>query len=370
MILTAASKIYGAAATWRRRWYARDPSRRRRLGRPVISIGNLSTGGSGKTPVVAHIATLLTARGERPAILSRGYRRSSPSDGVTVVSDRTRVLVSLAHAGDEPLMLAQALPGVPVLVCADRYLAGRRAEQDLGATVHLLDDGFQHLGLERDVDLLIAGSQDLLDHVLPAGRLREPVIAARAADAVLINDPESSGGQQVGQALGLSTIFHLRRAIGAPRWMETGLPADIHDEVVLAVAGIARPERFFADLQDARVRVASTMPFRDHHPYTDADVERIASAARSVNATVVVTTEKDAVRLSIRQLRNLRVAVVPLTVTIEPSSFIDWLLSRLAPSTRPPAPGPLHPAPGTQPSAPGTQPRAPGTRPPAPGTRS
>ena len=131
------------------------PSRRRRLSQPVVSVGNLRVGGSGKTPIVAHIARLLLERGERPAILTRGYARRCRPDGVTVVSDGTTILAGIESAGDEPLMLARALPGVPVLVGANRYLSGRLAEERFGATVHLLDDGFQHLELARDVDLLL-----------------------------------------------------------------------------------------------------------------------------------------------------------------------------------------------------------------------
>jgi tetraacyldisaccharide 4'-kinase len=330
VILRAASKVYGAAASWRRRWYARDPSRRRRLERPVVSIGNLSVGGSGKTPVVAHVAALLAARGERPAILSRGYGRTSAHDGVTIVSDGAAVLASLEHAGDEPLMLARALPGVPVVVAADRYAAGKAAEQRLGATVHLLDDGFQHVMLARDVDLLLAEPDDLLDHVLPAGRLREPVGAAASADALLITGGSTDRDEHLKRALGVAVTFRVRRSIGRPLWFETGQPAEVRsDDVVLAVAGIARPERFFADLSAANMCIAATETFRDHHPYTDADVDRIIRARDKAGAAFVVTTEKDAVRLSARQLRDLRVAVVPLTATIEPPSFVDWLLTKI-----------------------------------------
>ena len=170
--------MYGAAATWRRRWYSRDPARARRLTRPVISVGNLRVGGSGKTPVVAHLAQLLVERGERPAVLTRGYARVRPKAGVTIVSDGTRVLEDVAASGDEPFMLARALPGVPVLVGADRFASGLLAESQLGVTVHLLDDGFQHVCLARDIDLLLVDEADLNDHVLPAGRLREPLAHA------------------------------------------------------------------------------------------------------------------------------------------------------------------------------------------------
>jgi tetraacyldisaccharide 4'-kinase len=330
VILLAASKVYGAAASWRRRWYSRDPSRQRRLERPVVSIGNLSVGGSGKTPVVAHIAALLAARGERPAILSRGYGRTAPRNGVTIVSDGAAVLAPLEQSGDEPLMLARALPAIPVLVAADRYEAGRTAEQKLGATVHVLDDGFQHLTLARDVDLLLAEPGDLSDQVLPAGRLREPVGAAASADALLITGGSLATDEPLKRRLGVPVAFRVCRSIGQPRWLESGQRVDVRaEDVILAVAGIARPERFFADLSEANLSIAATETFRDHHPYTDADVEKIIHARDKAGATLVVTTEKDAVRLSARALRDLRVAVVPLTARIEPPSFVDWLLTKI-----------------------------------------
>jgi tetraacyldisaccharide 4'-kinase len=330
VILSSASYVYGAAASWRRRWYARDPARRRRLAQPVVSVGNLSTGGSGKTPVVEHIAKLLQARGERPAILTRGYGRTAPSEGVTVVSDGSRILAPLEQAGDEPLMLARALPGVPVLVGADRYLSGRMAEERFGATVHLLDDGFQHLALARDVDLLIATRADLTDRVLPAGRLREPLEAAAVADALLVPDEPVEGADGLQRRLGVATSFHLRRMLGTPRWIESGMPVDVGaDEPVLALAGIARPERFFDDLAAVGWRVVNTLAFRDHHPFTDADVQRIARAAAAASATLVLTTGKDAIRLEGLDVKGLRIAAVPLTVAIDPRGFGDWLLSKV-----------------------------------------
>ena len=147
------SAVYGRAARLRRSWYARRPHAQHRLQSPVISVGNLVVGGSGKTPVVAAVARLLLERGHRPSILSRGYARRDERDGVVVVSDGDRMIASVEASGDEPQMLARALPGVPVLVCPDRYLAGRLAETHFASTVHLLDDGFQHLQLARGTDL-------------------------------------------------------------------------------------------------------------------------------------------------------------------------------------------------------------------------
>ena len=145
------SGLYGRVAEARRAWYGGHPARQRRLDRPVISVGSLAVGGSGKTPAVAAIVRLLQARGERPVILSRGYGRRAATAGVIVVSDGTRLLEPVERSGDEPQMLARWLPDVPVLVAADRHRAGRVAERQLGASVHVLDDGFQHLRLARDI---------------------------------------------------------------------------------------------------------------------------------------------------------------------------------------------------------------------------
>jgi tetraacyldisaccharide 4'-kinase len=325
--LNGLRSVYGVAAAWRRRWYDGDPARRRQLRRPVISVGNLSVGGSGKTPIVAHLARLLLEHGERPSILSRGYRRDRPQDGVTVVSNGAAVLAGIGSAGDEPLMLARALPGVPVLVGASRYLSGRLAEERLGASVHLLDDGFQHLELRRDVDLLVIDERDLNDQLVPVGRLREPLTTAAQADAALVNSVDGSAAERIGRVLGLSTCFRVERSLGMPHRLD-GADVPTTDRV-LAAAGIARPERFFADLASAGWNVVGTIQFPDHHQFTKRDLKRLTAAARAADA-IVMTTEKDAVRLAADDLGTLAVAAVPLTASIEPASvFATWLLGRL-----------------------------------------
>ena len=148
--------LYSKLARARRRYYERRTHLRRRLTSPVISIGNLTVGGSGKTPLAAEIARMLLEMGERPAILSRGYARRTPAEGVIVVSDGKRIQSDVDHSGDEPFMLAQMVPNAAVLVSPSRYVAGRIAESRLGCTVHILDDGFQHFDLMRDIDLLVA----------------------------------------------------------------------------------------------------------------------------------------------------------------------------------------------------------------------
>jgi len=331
-LIGALSAVYGAAAAWRRRWYARDASRRHRLMRPVVSVGNLLVGGSGKTPIVEYIARLLRDKGERPAVLTRGYARRISPAGVTVVSDGSAVRAPLDTAGDEPFMLAHALPGVAVLVGADRYLSGCLAERKLGATVHILDDGFQHVELERDVDLLLVAEEDLADRPLPAGRLRERITAAMFADAALVTAGYDTAAERIGRMMGIPTVFRVTRTIGAPHMIAGERESVVvpPQSRVFVVTGIARPERFINDVVGAGWDVSGTLTFRDHHRYHASDVKRIAAAAKSAASAIVLTTEKDAVRLAACDLGALPIASVPLIVGVEPSAaFSAWLVERL-----------------------------------------
>jgi tetraacyldisaccharide 4'-kinase len=350
-LIQALSAAYSAVAAWRRQWYSADPSRRRRLARPVVSVGNLRVGGSGKTPIAAYIAQLLLEEGERPAILTRGYGRRRAEDGSTVVSDGSGAHAGLDVAGDEPLMLARALPGVAVVVGSDRYLCGRLAEHRLGATVHVLDDGFQHLELERDLDLLLVSEDDLHDRPMPAGRLREGLAAGAAADAALVSAGYDTAAERIGRALHIDTVFRVTRAIGAPRMIGGDRDTVVvpHASRVFLVSGIARPERFVNDIAGTGWEIAGMIEFRDHHRFDAADVARITAEARRAGAAIVLTTEKDATRLAVCNLGDLPVAAVPLVVGMEPAqAFRDWLLARLAAArTVHPAPGASHHAPRT-----------------------
>ena len=331
MILQLLSSAYGAAASWRRRWYAADPSRRRVLARPVVSVGNLRVGGTGKTPIAGHIARLLRENGHRPAVLTRGYARRAADAGVTVVSDGDTILADVSRAGDEPLMLARALPGVPVLVGANRYLSGLLAERRFGVTVHVLDDGFQHFQLARDVDLVLVDESDLSDRPLPAGRLREPLANGSAADAALVDAGYTTATERIGRALGVPTVFRVTRVLLPPRVISTGDSVVVPPGArVFAVAAIARPERFVSDLGAVGWQVVGTLTYRDHYQFRPRDLRRIAAAAKSSSAAVVLTTEKDAVRLAACDLAALPIAAVPLSVGVEPhEGFRDWLLERI-----------------------------------------
>ena len=331
------SGLYGRAAQWRRAWYARHPHRRARLDCPVISVGNFVVGGSGKTPAAAALARLLQQRGERPAILSRGYARRATADGVVVVSDGARVLEPTTRSGDEPQMLARSLDGVPILVSRERFLAGRLAERRFGATVHILDDGFQHLQLARDIDLVIVSKADVGEAILPAGDLRESLVAVRHAHAVLVPGSDEDAAMvwaQLSRAAGgfspsdAPEVFRISTHYDALRPVH---PADAFREGegrgrVIAVAGIARPERFFAALRAQGWEIVREMVFRDHHWFTDGDVQTIRRAAAAAGADCVVTTEKDAMRLSFPGLFYL-----PMRLAIEPGDeFGEWLARRLA----------------------------------------
>ncbi|TAK11897.1 MAG: tetraacyldisaccharide 4'-kinase [Acidobacteria bacterium] len=308
-----------------------------RLARPVVSIGNISMGGRGKTPLAAHVARLLAASGERPSILSRGYGREIASDGVTVVSDGQTILRGgraeparpndLAHSGDEPLMLARAVPGAAVLVCDERALAGTLAERAFGCTVHVLDDGFQHHHLHRDVDIVIVADEDLSGRPVPFGRLREPVASLQFADAVILDvGPSFSSGGGAGAkapayASAAAPAYALKRSIAPAK----------DSRPVFALAGIAKPERFFDSLKTAGYNVVGTMGFADHHRYSASDIARIRDAAANAGASAIVTTSKDIVRLEAFAGGAMPFVEIPLDVSVEPADeFRAWLLARVA----------------------------------------
>jgi tetraacyldisaccharide 4'-kinase len=335
--LNPLSRVYGRVALLRRAWYERRPDRRRRLSRPVISVGNLAVGGSGKTPIVAALAQLLLEQGERPAILSRGYGRRQADDGVVVVSNGAQVLVDAEVSGDEPQMLARSLPGVTVLVAPDRYLAGTLAERRFGCTVHLLDDGFQHVQLARTVDLLAVSREDLQERVLPAGRLREPLDAAAGADALLVSGDEEDA-RAIEAALHPRALFRVVPGFQQPRRLQpSGEPVHTNgNRRAVAVAAIARPGRFFAALRTQGWDVTREITFRDHHWFTAKDLKKIAGAAADTGAPLVITTEKDAMRLAggpdkVRPTGTPTWAYLPMHVTIEPADlFAAWLRERLS----------------------------------------
>lgn len=287
--------LYGRLALTRRAWYER-PGARRRLARPVVSVGNLSVGGTGKTPLVAAIAAWLVAQGERPAILSRGYARTVTRREPTIVSDGVTVLADVAHAGDEPLMLARAVPGAAVVVCADRHAAGLLAEQTLGATVHLLDDGFQHLRLARDFDIVVTPAGALAtDALLPKGRLREPLSVLTRASMLVVVGADDARAAGEARAYGVPLGVGATRRLGAPVVVQGEAPT--RDRAVVVLAGIGQPQQFVDALTADGWQVADTCLYPDHHWYSATDLVAVARRVEATRAWGVATTDKDAVRL-------------------------------------------------------------------------
>jgi len=280
--------VFGAGAAVRVGLYRRGFLRQSRLSGPVISVGNLGVGGSGKTPLVARIAEILRDAGEPVAVLSRGYGGSFRGDYL-IVGDGTTVLADPAEAGDEPVMLARSLPGVLVAVGPRRDRVGRAVEARFGRRVHVLDDGFQHLRLFRDLDVLSLSDADLHDRPLPAGRLRERPSAAARADVLCLWSATGTSLDSDGR-----TFRVTRRPLGF--FDAAGEPRPAPARPFL-LSGIARPERFWSDVAAAAPGVVGRTAYADHHRFTPNEVRRVYDDARAVRADAIVTTAKDAVRL-------------------------------------------------------------------------
>ena len=308
------SAIYAAGVRLRNESYDRGVRLSRKLAGPVISIGSISAGGAGKTPFVIFLGEFLKAHGVPFDVLSRGYGRKSR--GVRVVAANG----SPAEYGDEPLLITRRL-GCPVIVGENRFEAGRLAEKQFGAQLHLLDDGFQHRALERDLNVVLLTADDLADTLLPMGRLREPIRALERADVVAL--VEGIDGARV--PVIPKRIWRVRRGIRLPGI--SGAP--------LVFCGIARPKRFFDQLESIGVRAVAHKTYSDHHAYTEADVEALLRLARGNNADGFITTEKDAINLGERLDRLGDVTVARVTLEIEPADALDAVLRLLAPGEPP-----------------------------------
>jgi len=292
----------------------------RRLNWPVISIGNLSTGGSGKTPLTIALAKALTTRGVRVDVLSRGYGRRG------LAPARVHPHGDAATFGDEPLLIARET-GVAVYVAPERYQAGLLAESEQPAAsssaLHLLDDGFQHRQLHRDIDIVLLSRADLADRLLPAGNLREALYAAQRADIIAIPQEEPELEAQITARGWQAEIWRLHRHMDVP-------PVS---GPVGAFCGIARPEKFFEGLERAGAKLAARFAFRDHHFYTQGDLDRMASEARKAGATALLTTEKDRARLgslAASMSATFPVQIVTLRIEIEDeNTAINWLIGAL-----------------------------------------
>jgi len=300
------SAIYGAAVRARNELYDRRIFRARRLHGPVVSVGNLSVGGSGKTPFVILLGELLKSRGVEFDVLSRGYGRQTR--GVLLVDPGG----SSSEFGDEPLLIARRLD-VPVVVGEDRYRAGAFAEAKFGAHLHLLDDGFQHRRLARDFDIVMVNADDTRDELLPAGRLRESRQALHRADAVVL----TSGAPPDGFPLDGKIVWRVRRAI---KPVKTPVRP-------VAFCGIARPQNFMLQLRKAGIEPAAEAVYRDHHAYTEKDIRELKALKDRSEAGGFVTTEKDAINLGGFFSALEPIAVIPVAMDlVDAANAVDTML--------------------------------------------
>jgi tetraacyldisaccharide 4'-kinase len=300
------ASIYGSVVAARNGLYDRGLLSSRRLKGPVVSVGNLSTGGSGKTPFVILLGELLKARGIKFDILSRGYGRKSRG---TLLVDPGGLAPQF---GDEPLLISRKLQ-VPVVLGEDRFSAGTLAESKFGPALHLLDDGFQHRQLHRDFNIVLVTPQDATDRLLPAGRLREPITALRRADAIVL----TSGASRESFLIEGKLIWRVRRGIA---------PQDIPPRPVV-FCGIARPQNFVLQLRAANIEPAAEAFYRDHHAYTEQDIRDLLALKQKSEAGGFVTTEKDAVNLGVHLSALQPMSVVPVRMQLDDAAnALDTML--------------------------------------------
>lgn len=308
------STIYGGIVGARNALYDRGWLRPERLEGPVISVGNLSAGGSGKTPFVMLLGELLKARGVKLDILSRGYGRESR--GVLLVDPAGLP----QQFGDEPLLMARKLQ-VPVVVGENRYEAGRFAESRFGPQLHILDDGFQHRALARDFNIVLVTPQDATDRLLPVGRLREPLKSLDRADAVVLASGASAGAFPLDGKL----VWRVRRGIAPER-----VPPR-----PIVFCGIARPQNFVLQLRTANIEPVAEAFYRDHHAYSEKDVRELLALRQRSESGGFVTTEKDAVNLGPYLAALDPISVVPVRMELaDAANALDTILRKISERTR------------------------------------
>lgn len=304
------SALFGVGVALRNTLFDRKLLPCHRLSRPVISVGNLSAGGSGKTPFVIALGELLSQRGIRYDVLSRGYRRKT--HGVRVVEPNG----TPAEFGDEPLLIARRL-GIPVVVGESRHDAGRLAEEKFDSQLHILDDGFQHRSLQRDFDIVLITADDVRDRLLPGGRLREPLSSLKRAHAIVLARELSPDHPAFAGKLIWRTHRELTLATIATN--------------PIAFCGIARPSQFFAQLRTVGISPVAEVTFPDHHSYDRGDRDHLRAMQRERGAGGFITTEKDAINLGPFLAELQPVAVAGLRLMLDrPADLVDTILARIA----------------------------------------
>lgn len=302
------SPFYSVMMVIRAFLYKKGLCKSYKLSVPVISIGNLTLGGTGKTPLVMYVVRHMLGMGRKPAVVSRGYGGTAKGV-VNIVSDGRDILMEATLAGDEPRLLAESLPDVPVLTSPRRMAAGNAAIDKFRVDIIVLDDGFQHLSLQRDLDLVLFSARTFLGDgwVFPGGRLREPFSALKRAHGFVITGVDAKTKQKVDNFKHLLRRFFPQK----PVFMGEYLPVCLLQSksaktfaidkarrlLLYGFAGIADPDAFKYTLGKERFKLVGFQPFKDHHNYTSQDVKNLIAAARERRAQALITTEKDFVKL-------------------------------------------------------------------------
>jgi len=336
------SPLYSVLMACRSNLYQKRILKQRKLETPVISVGNLLMGGTGKTPLVHYIAKLLLQHDRKPAILSRGYKGSAGSP-MNVVSNTTNILLDAADAGDEPRLLAEKLPGIPVITGKKRYTTGRFAIDSLGADVLILDDGFQHMALKRNLDLVLFSSQKLLGNgrVLPGGELREPLTALMRADAFIIcgvnGTPDNDIQGFIRFLKGLYPEKPIFNGVYEPEKMlirifngknDTISQGDACKMPLYGFCGIARPESFRMTLETIGIKLAGFHVYEDHHAYSADNIQTLLHNAKNSGAHGMITTEKDLVKLRRIFPQETPLLVLPVQLHLD-DDFDRFILNRI-----------------------------------------
>ncbi len=332
IVLSLLSLPYRGAVAARNRLYDRGILRQEVLPCPVISVGNLTVGGTGKTPMVILITQMLREKGRRPAVLSRGYGGTARAP-VNTVSDGKQILMRWKESGDEPLLIAEAVPGVPVLTGPERIRTGRAAIERYGADVLILDDAFQHRALFRDLDIVMLDTAHPLGNgfLLPRGPLREPREALRRTHLLIwTGDPESESPLPAAPSLPSFRGVHRPQELVEAATGHVLPLTELRGKKVCAFAGIGNPDAFQRSLAVLGAEVTSFRIFPDHYPYHTSDLEALRRLARKSAAERIVTTEKDGIRLAdfpdfLGELSLLRIG---MEIT-PPDAFAELLFSRV-----------------------------------------
>lgn len=334
IVLPPLSMLYDAVTRTRLSLYRRGTFHTTRLERPVISVGNITTGGTGKTPLVEWIARTLAAQGRRVCILTRGYGRRDPHLQA-IVSDGYTVLLPPGQAGDEPYLLATKLLGVAAVISsADRVAAAREAIKDFGSDCFVLDDGFQHLRLARDLNIVTIDATNPWGggSLLPYGRLRENPNGLSRADCVVITrcdqiDDVTALESEISALTGNRPVFHSQMQTTRVSSLKNGADSLPPPARVAGFCGVGNPVSFFAHLRHSRYEVAVEKTYPDHHVYSQNEVDSIIRAARETGADALITTAKDAVKLRALSF-SIPCYVLEIEIAIENSNELAELLLR------------------------------------------